>query len=72
MASIRQARAVSLRPYNEYRRLARFPRAAGFDDVSSDPRVQQGLRDVYGDVDAIEFFPACSPRTSGPTPCCRR
>ena len=57
LASIRQARAVSLRPYNEYRRLARFPRAAGFDDVSSDPRVQQGLQDVYGDVDAIELYP---------------
>ncbi len=57
LASIRQARAVNLRPYNEYRRLARFPRAAGFDDVSSDPRVQQGLQDVYGDVDEIELYP---------------
>jgi prostaglandin-endoperoxide synthase 2 len=56
-ASIRQARAVQLRPYNEYRRLARFPRAARFEDVSSDVRVQQGLREVYGDVDAIEFYP---------------
>ena len=57
VASIEQARAVSLRPYNEYRRLARFPRAAGFEDVSSDPRVQQGLRDTYGEVDAVELYP---------------
>jgi prostaglandin-endoperoxide synthase 2 len=57
VASVRQARGVSLRPYNEYRRLARFPRAARFEDVSGDPRVQQGLRDVYGDVDEIELYP---------------
>lgn len=57
VASVRQARAVDLRPYNEYRRLARFPRAARFEDVSSDPRVQQRLREVYGEVDAIEFYP---------------
>ena len=57
VASIQQARAVELRPYNEYRRLARFPRAERFDDVSSDPRVQQGLRDVYGDVDDDRVLP---------------
>ena len=57
LASVQQARAVKLRPYNEYRRLARFPRATRFEDVSSDPQVQQGLRDLYGDVDAIEFYP---------------
>jgi prostaglandin-endoperoxide synthase 2 len=57
VASVRQARGVQLRPYNEYRRLARFPRAERFEDVSSDPRAQQGLRDLYGDVDRIEFYP---------------
>jgi prostaglandin-endoperoxide synthase 2 len=57
LASVRQARAVKLRPYNEYRRLARFPRATRLEDVSSDPQVQQRLRDLYGDVDRIEFYP---------------
>ena len=57
LASVQQARAVNLRSYNEYRRLARFPRAQRFEDVSSDPRVQEHLRAVYGDVDAIEFYP---------------
>jgi prostaglandin-endoperoxide synthase 2 len=57
VASVQQARATQLRPYNEYRRLARFPRARRFEDVSSDRRVQQGLRDLYGDVDAVEFYP---------------
>jgi prostaglandin-endoperoxide synthase 2 len=48
---------VRLRPYDEYRRLARFPGARRFSDVSSDPRVQAGLRDVYGSVDRIELVP---------------
>jgi prostaglandin-endoperoxide synthase 2 len=57
LASVSQARAVRLRPYNEYRRLARFPRARRFEDVSRDPRVQRQLRDVYGHVDDIELYP---------------
>jgi prostaglandin-endoperoxide synthase 2 len=57
LASVEQARAVALRPYNEYRSLARFPRARRFEDVSSDPRVRAGLRDLYGSVDEIELYP---------------
>ena len=57
LMSVQQARAVELRPYNEYRRLARFPRARRFEEISSDPRVQAALRDVYGDVDRVEFYP---------------
>jgi prostaglandin-endoperoxide synthase 2 len=57
LASVRQARAVQLRPYNEYRRLARFTRARDFEDISGDARVQAGLRDVYGDVDRVELYP---------------
>jgi prostaglandin-endoperoxide synthase 2 len=57
VASVRQARAVKLRPYNQYRQLARFPRATRFEHVSGDPRVQRRLHDVYGDVDEIEFYP---------------
>jgi prostaglandin-endoperoxide synthase 2 len=57
LASVQQARAVQLRPYNEYRRLARFPGARRFEEISSDRRAQDGLRDLYGHVDAVEFYP---------------
>jgi Animal haem peroxidase len=57
LASIAQARAVRLLPYNEYRQLARFPRARRFEDVSRDPRVQHGLQELYEDVDAVELYP---------------
>jgi len=57
MASITQSRAVSLRPYNDYRRLAKFPRAKTFADISSDPVTQDRLRELYGNVDDVEFYP---------------
>ena len=57
IASITQSRAVAVGPYNDYRALAKFPRARSFEDISSDPRVRERLRDVYGSVDEIEFYP---------------
>jgi prostaglandin-endoperoxide synthase 2 len=57
LTSVRQARAVGLRPYGEYRSLARFPRATRFEDVSNDRRVQQHLHDLYGKVEQVEFYP---------------
>ncbi len=56
LASIREARAVQLAPYNDYRELAKFPRVTDFDQITGDPVIQDGLRDLYGDVDRIEFF----------------
>jgi prostaglandin-endoperoxide synthase 2 len=57
ITSVNQARAVRLRPYNDYREFAKFPRAHSFEDITSDRRRHDALRDLYGDVDAIEFFP---------------
>jgi prostaglandin-endoperoxide synthase 2 len=57
LASVREARAVQLAPYNDYRALAKFPRLTSFDQISGDPEVQSGLKDLYGSVDRIEFYP---------------
>lgn len=56
-ASIRQGRAAQLASYNDYRKLCQFPRVTSFDQISGDPRIQAGLKDVYGHVDRIEFYP---------------
>src|SRR5918997_5743892 len=56
LASIRTGRALSLAPYNEYRELAKFPRATAFDQISGDPAVQSLLAELYGTVDRIELF----------------
>lgn len=56
-ASVREARAVGLASYNDYRAYARFPRVTRFEQISGDPRVQEGLRRLYGHVDRIELYP---------------
>lgn len=56
IASIRKGRAVALASYNDYREHCRFPRVTDFDQISSDPRVRDGLRDCHRDVERIEFY----------------
>jgi prostaglandin-endoperoxide synthase 2 len=55
-ASIAQGRANQLASYNDYRAAMGYPRVTRFEQISGDPRVVEGLRRVYGDVDRIEFF----------------
>jgi prostaglandin-endoperoxide synthase 2 len=57
LASIREGRAAELAPYNDYRELASFPRVTGFDQITGDEATQSALKDLYGHVDRIEFFP---------------
>lgn len=56
VASIVQGRQTQLRSYNDYREHCSYPRATDFDQISSDPKVQAALREVYGTVDRIEFY----------------
>ena len=55
-ASIEQGRNNQLASYNDYRAAMGYPRVTRFEQISGDPRVVDGLRRVYGDVDRIEFF----------------
>lgn len=55
-ASIGQGRDNQLATYNDYRAAMGYPRATRFEQISGDPRVVDGLRCTYGDVDRIEFF----------------
>ncbi len=55
-ASIAQGRENQLAGYNDYRAAMGYPRVTRFEQISGDPRVVDGLRRVYGDVDRIEFF----------------
>ncbi len=54
--SIEAGRKVRLRGYNAYREACGFPRATSFEDISSDADIRAGLRDLYGNVDEVEFF----------------
>lgn len=55
-ASIRLGRLTQLGSYNTYREAFGFPRVTRFEQISSDPEIIEGLRDVYGQVDRIEFY----------------
>jgi prostaglandin-endoperoxide synthase 2 len=57
LLSVNEARAVGLASYNDYREYAKFPRVTRFEQISGDPRVLEGLRELYGDVDRIELYP---------------
>ena len=55
-ASIQAGRTVRLRGYNEYREACKFRPAQTFEDISSDAQTAGALRDVYDDVDEVEFY----------------
>ena len=60
LTSILQARAVALRPHNQYRRFERFPPARRVEDISGDTRVRARQHELYGRVEDVEFFPGLS------------
>ncbi len=54
--SIRMGRDMCLASYNDYRDAFGFPRVTDFDQITGDPRRQYRLKELYGDVDRIEFY----------------
>ena len=55
--SIELGRLAQLDTYNAYRKLSKFPEVTSFDQISGDEHVQQALKDLYGRVDRIEYYP---------------
>ena len=73
LASIRTGRALSLAPYNDYRELAKLPARDGVRPAQRRPaRCRRCWRSSTGRSTGSSSSPACSPRTRGRTPCCRR
>jgi prostaglandin-endoperoxide synthase 2 len=64
--SIAQARVAELCSYNDYRRLCRLLPVTRFDEISSDPRIQQELEAVYGSVEDIELYAGLFAEEAGP------
>ena len=54
--AIRMGRDMQLAGYNDYREAFGFPRVTDFDQISGDPKRQYRLKELYGDVDRIEFY----------------
>jgi prostaglandin-endoperoxide synthase 2 len=64
--SIEQARVAKLSSYNDYRELASLPRLRSFSEFSTDERVGERLRDVYGRVENVEFYVGLFAEQAGP------
>jgi prostaglandin-endoperoxide synthase 2 len=56
LASVRLGRLAQLASYNDYREMAGYPRVTAFNQITSDPDAQRLLKELYGDVDKIEFY----------------
>jgi prostaglandin-endoperoxide synthase 2 len=54
--SIALMRAARLQPYNAYRRRFGMPPKTGFADLTSDPAAEARLAELYGDIDALEWY----------------
>lgn len=56
LPSIRLGRKLQLASYNDYREMCGFPRVTKFEQITGDEYTQEKLKELYGDVDNIEFF----------------
>lgn len=57
LRAIDQGRLCRLPPYADYCEYVKLPRPKSFEDISSDPDVLNALRNAYGSVDEVEFYP---------------
>ena len=57
MLAVAQARSNHLDTYNNYRIQFGVPAATSFAEISSDPKVQALLEQLYGVPDNVEFYP---------------
>ena len=53
---LHMARTAQLASLNDYREAFSFPRVTQFEQISSDPLIVEGLRNVSGRVDNIELY----------------
>lgn len=54
--TIELSRKVQLASYNDYRYAYKFPRVTQFDQITGNPRTQELLQQLYGDVDKVELY----------------
>lgn len=56
LKSIELDRLAKLKSYNDYREYCKMPRVTDFDQISGNPDIQNGLKELYKTVDNIELY----------------
>ncbi|XP_041792513.1 prostaglandin G/H synthase 1-like isoform X1 [Chelmon rostratus] len=54
---IRESRATRVQPFNEYRKKFNLKPYTSFYEFTDDLEMARGLEELYGDIDALEFYP---------------
>ncbi|CAN9512918.1 unnamed protein product [Ophioblennius macclurei] len=54
---IEESRATRVRPFNEYRKKFNLAPYRSFSEFTDDAEMARGLEELYGDIDALEFYP---------------
>ncbi|XP_035999955.1 prostaglandin G/H synthase 1 isoform X1 [Fundulus heteroclitus] len=54
---IRDSRAARLQPFNQYRKRFNLKPYSSFYELTGDEEMARGLEELYGDIDALEFYP---------------
>lgn len=55
--TIKESRAARVQPFNEYRKRFNLKPYMSFNEFTDDPEMARGLEELYGDIDALEFYP---------------
>ncbi|KAM9808154.1 prostaglandin G/H synthase 1-like [Neosynchiropus ocellatus] len=54
---IRESRAARVQPFNQYRKRFQLRPYSSFAEFTDDEEIARGLEELYGDIDALEFYP---------------
>uniref|UniRef100_A0A7N8XD60 Prostaglandin G/H synthase 1 n=1 Tax=Mastacembelus armatus TaxID=205130 RepID=A0A7N8XD60_9TELE len=54
---IKESRAARVQPFNEYRKRFNLKPYTSFYEFTDDADMARGLEELYGDIDALEFYP---------------
>ncbi|XP_056602967.1 prostaglandin G/H synthase 1 isoform X1 [Triplophysa dalaica] len=54
---IKESRELRLQPFNEYRKRFNLRPYTSFSDFTGEEEVAKELEELYGDIDALEFYP---------------
>lgn len=54
---IKESRAARVQPFNEYRKRFKLKPYTSFSEFTDDKEMARDLEEVYGDINALEFYP---------------
>ncbi|KAI1904774.1 hypothetical protein AGOR_G00009150 [Albula goreensis] len=57
VSTIKESRHLRIQPFNQYRRRFNLRPFTSFTELTGDEEMARELEEMYGDIDALEFYP---------------